>query len=60
VETIASPSFAALDPDESNKARLDLLVNQLNALKVPPEDMIEIIRGIERNGKLHGQLIIDR
>ena len=22
--------------------------------------MIEIIRGIERNGKLHGQLIIDR
>jgi flagellar P-ring protein precursor FlgI len=60
VETIASPAFAAVDADESNKAKLDLLVNQLNALKVPPEDMIEIIRGIERNGKLHGQLIIDR
>jgi flagellar P-ring protein precursor FlgI len=60
VETLATPAFAAVDADESNKARLDLLVNQLNALKVPPEDMIEIIRGIERNGKLHGQLIIDR
>jgi hypothetical protein len=26
---------------------------------VPTADMIEIIRGIERNGKLHGRLIID-
>jgi flagellar P-ring protein precursor FlgI len=60
VETVASSAFAVVDADESNKAKLDLLVNQLNALKVPPEDMIEIIRGIERNGKLHGQLIIDR
>jgi flagellar P-ring protein FlgI len=60
VEAISSPAFAAVDVDESNKAKLDQLVTQLNSLKVPPEDMIEIIRGIERNGKLHGQLIIDR
>jgi flagellar P-ring protein FlgI len=60
VEAVASPSFSVVDMDESNKAKLDQLVNQLNALKVPPEDMIAIIRGIERNGKLHGQLIIDK
>jgi hypothetical protein len=35
-------------------------VNQLNSLKVPTSDVIEIIRGIERNGKLHGRLIIDQ
>ena len=35
------------------------LVDQLNSLKVPTLDMIEIIRGIERNGKLHGRLIIE-
>jgi flagellar basal body P-ring protein FlgI len=38
---------------------LQELVNQLNALKVPTTDMIEIIRGINENGKLHGRLIID-
>ena len=35
------------------------LVDQLNTLKVPTEDMIDIIVGIERNGKLHGRLIIE-
>jgi hypothetical protein len=31
----------------------------LNALQVPTEDMIDIIRSIERLGKLHGQLVVD-
>jgi flagellar P-ring protein precursor FlgI len=56
---VTSPAFSAIDADKSGTAKLDALVNQLNALKVPTDDMIEIIRGIERNGKLHGRLIIE-
>jgi flagellar P-ring protein precursor FlgI len=59
VEAIDSPAFSPVDVDESNKAKLDQLVTQLNSLKVPPADMIDIIKGIERNGKLHGRLIIE-
>jgi flagellar P-ring protein precursor FlgI len=62
VQAAATPaldSFAQIDIDQSNKAKLDQLVAQLNSLKVPTADVIEIIRGIERNGKLHGRLIID-
>jgi flagellar P-ring protein precursor FlgI len=61
VETDVAPdeTFSQIDVDQSNKPKLDQLVAQLNALKVPTSDMIEIIRGIERNGKLHGRLIIE-
>jgi flagellar P-ring protein precursor FlgI len=59
VEAVSAPSFAPIDVDQSNTPKLEQLVNQLNALKVPATDMIEIIRGIERNGKLHGRLIIE-
>ena len=58
VETMA-PTFGQIDVDESNKPKLDQLVNQLNSLRVPTADMIEIIQGIDRNGKLHGRLIIN-
>jgi flagellar P-ring protein precursor FlgI len=54
-----APAFASIDVDVSNKPKLDQLVSQLNSLKVPTSDVIEIIRGIERNGKLHGRLIIE-
>ncbi len=60
VEAEASPTFAAIDVDHSSAPKLEELVNQLNSLKVPTADMIEIIRGIERNGKLHGRLIIEQ
>jgi flagellar P-ring protein precursor FlgI len=59
VQAGGSSSFSAIDSDKSSEPKLQELVNQLNALKVPTDDMIEIIRGIERNGKLHGKLIID-
>jgi flagellar P-ring protein precursor FlgI len=59
VEAGAASGFTSIDPDKSGAPRLDELVNQLNALKVSTEDMIEIIRGIDRNGKLHGRLIIE-
>jgi flagellar P-ring protein precursor FlgI len=60
VDASQTPAFASIDVDKSNEAKLTTLVDQLNALKVPAADMIEIIKGIERNGKLHGRLIIDK
>jgi flagellar P-ring protein precursor FlgI len=59
VEAVATPRFTGLDVDQSNDPKLKQLVDQLNALKVPTVDVIEIIRGIDRNGKLHGRLIIE-
>jgi flagellar P-ring protein FlgI len=60
VDATQALSFAAIDVDDSSKPKLQTLINQLDALKVPTADMIDIIRGIEQNGKLHGRLIIDR
>jgi flagellar basal body P-ring protein FlgI len=48
VETAAKPT-----------AKLKSLVEALNALKVPAEDQIAIIKGIERDGKLHGRLVME-
>jgi flagellar P-ring protein precursor FlgI len=59
VDATATPAFSAIDVDQSSTPKLQTLVDQLNSLKVPTTDMIEIIRGIERNGKLHGRLIIE-
>jgi flagellar basal body P-ring protein FlgI len=38
---------------------LKSLISALNAVKVPTEDIIEIIKGLERDGKLRGVLIIE-
>lgn len=51
--------FTRIDTAEVDFPRLDRLVQQLSELKVPTNDVIEIIRGIDRNGKLHGRLIIE-
>jgi flagellar P-ring protein FlgI len=59
VEAGLAGNFSQIDPDQSSQPKLQQLVDQLNALRVPTEDMIDIIRGIERNGKLHGRLIIE-
>ncbi|HEY4233413.1 MAG TPA: flagellar basal body P-ring protein FlgI [Lacipirellulaceae bacterium] len=58
IEATAAPRFAAVDVDQANQPKLKQLVDQLNSLKVPTQDMIEIIKGIDRDGKLHGRLII--
>lgn len=52
--------FVPLDPG-SNKTttKLQALVEALNAVKVPTADIIEIIKGLERNGQLYGKLIIE-
>jgi flagellar P-ring protein FlgI len=59
IEAAGEPSFTALDVDQSNQPKLKQLVDQLNSLKVPTQDMIEIIEGIDRDGKLHGKLIVE-
>jgi flagellar P-ring protein precursor FlgI len=59
IEASGAPQFAAIDVDQTNQPKLKQLVDQLNSLKVPTQDMIEIIKGIDRDGKLHGRLIIE-
>lgn len=54
------PPFRALDhQDGGDSAKLTALVDALTALKVPNSDAIDIIKNIERSGKLHGRLIIE-
>src|SRR5215207_3175538 len=60
VDATTAPTFSAIDVDQSGAPKLQTLVDQLNSLKVPTSDMVEIIKGIERNGKLHGRLVIDQ
>lgn len=55
-----TPPFTAVDPLQQDSAKLQSLVDALNALKVPNADAIEIIKGIDRSGKLHARLIIDQ
>ena len=59
VDATQAPAIGFVDVDDSSKPKLQTLVDQLNALKVPTADMVEIIKGIERNGKLHGKLIVE-
>ncbi len=47
------------DQGKANPAKLKSLVDALSALKVPHDDVVDIIKGIERNGKLHARLIIE-
>ncbi|MGC4003815.1 MAG: flagellar basal body P-ring protein FlgI [Pirellulales bacterium] len=51
--------FVEVDTERKNQAKLKDLVGALNALKVPAEDQITIIKGIERDGKLHGTLTVE-
>jgi flagellar P-ring protein precursor FlgI len=51
--------FVPLDPAQTGTPKLKALVESLGALRVPPADIIDIIKGLDRNGKLHAQLIIE-
>jgi flagellar P-ring protein precursor FlgI len=51
--------FVPIDTSPAPVPKLKALVETLNTLKVPTEDVIEIIKGLDRNGKLHGDLIIE-
>jgi flagellar P-ring protein precursor FlgI len=58
-EQLPADRFTAVDPAGTQTAKLRSLVSALQAVKVPNADIIEIIKGLDRNGKLHGRLIIE-
>jgi flagellar P-ring protein FlgI len=52
--------FVALDlPGDGTKTKLAALVDALNALKVPAEDVIDIIKMLQHKQALFGELIIE-
>lgn len=53
--------FVAVDTDDPKQPRPKLknLVDALNGLNVPTEDVIAIIRTLDRNGDLYGEVIFD-
>ena len=57
-QTAAGP-FVGVDPVDPTSPRLKALVEALNAIHAPKEDIIEIIKDLDRNGKLHAPLIIE-
>ena len=50
--------FAPLDSSELGSTKLKSLVEALNAVKLPTEDVIDILKLLEANGKLHGKLVV--
>ncbi len=57
-QTAARP-FVGVDPIDPTSPKLKALVEALNAVHAPTEDIIEIIKGLDRNGKLHAPLTIE-
>ena len=55
----AGNEFVALDSQTEDNPKLKALLAALNAIRVPPEDKIEIIKALHRNGKLYAALIIE-
>jgi flagellar P-ring protein precursor FlgI len=45
--------------EQAPSPRLKDLVDALNAVKVPTEDMIEIIKAMDRDGLIHGRVVFD-
>lgn len=54
-----SGPFVALDPADSQNPQLKSLVTSLNAINVPTADIIEIIKLVNANGALAGDLIFE-
>ena len=50
--------FVELDTTNTPVARLQDLVDALNAVRLPTKDIIQIIKTLEASGKLHGQVVV--
>lgn len=50
-------TFSVLDPAGQGGNPVEQLVDALNELRVPTEDVIHILRELHRSGKLHGEYI---
>jgi len=51
--------FVPIDSQQPDNPKLKALLSALSALRVPPEDVIDIIKALDRNGKLYAQLIVE-
>lgn len=58
-DTGRGPLFVVDQSADSSTTRLKALVDALNALKVDPQSIIDIIKSLERSGNLFGQLIVE-
>jgi flagellar P-ring protein FlgI len=58
-QTQPANRFVAVDTAVKPTVKLKNLVDALEALKVPAEDKIAIIKKIDRAGKLHAKLVIE-
>jgi flagellar P-ring protein precursor FlgI len=56
---ISTKDVIAVDTTNEGGAKLQDLVNALDAIKVPAEDRIEIIKELYKTGKLHAKLIME-
>lgn len=57
--TAPGAQFRGVDIGPQPTPRLKALIETLNALNVPTDDVIDIIKGLQRNGKLHAQVVIE-
>lgn len=55
----AGKAFVGVDPVDPSSPKLKALVEALNAIHVPAPDIIEIIKTLDRDGRLHAPLIIE-
>jgi flagellar P-ring protein precursor FlgI len=56
---ISTKDVVAVDTTNEGGAKLQDLVNALDAIKVPAEDRIEIIKELYKTGKLHAKLVME-
>ena len=54
----SAAKFVELDTTNTPVARLQDLVDALNAVRLPTKDIIQIIKTLEASGKLHGQVVV--
>lgn len=53
------PGFTPIDPRQPGNPKLKNLVEALNAVRVPAADIVEIVKAIDRQGKLFGRLVVE-
>jgi flagellar basal body P-ring protein FlgI len=56
---ITTKEAISLDTSNQGGAKLQDLVNALDAIKVPAEDRIAIVKELYKTGKLHAKLITE-
>jgi flagellar basal body P-ring protein FlgI len=57
--SVSSQRFKSIETADAPNPKLKSLIECLNSIHAQPADIIDIIKGLERNGKLHAQLIIE-